>query len=472
MTIKHLSLASFIFISSTLVSALPKTPDLGSPEEAFLNPSQEALMGKQFMNAVRYQVPVLKDAIVDDYLSRLGQRLTQTTDYPQYHFFAVNDGAINAFAGPGGYIGVNAGLVTTTQNEAELAAVLAHEIMHVEQRHIARRLSHSQQRHWPSIGAIIGAILIGSQIDSTVATGAILGATASQMQQGISMTRQFELEADRLGIELLDHSGFDVYAMPNFFARMQQKTLDYGNSRFKLLRTHPVTHERIADSTNRAKHYQRKARQIHEDYPLIKARLRVLSSNSPEEILSYYEQALSQKTTLEEQYGYALALASMHQPQLAVERLQVLSKQHPKSLALAVSIAEIMTSYAPKEALSYYKTLYQKQGFQQAVVLNLAHLLVQMKAYQETIDLLQRHFKALQEKPEYHWLIAQAYGHKQLLYEAYIHRMNLHDLLGQPEMAIQQGMAAKKYANTYEKKHFVNEKIRQYRYDLALLGIE
>ena len=227
--------------------------------------------------------------------------------------------------------------------------------MHVEQRHIARRLSHSQQRHWPSIGAIIGAILIGSQIDSTVATGAILGATASQMQQGISMTRQFELEADRLGIELLDHSGFDVYAMPNFFARMQQKHLDYGNSRFKLLRTHPVTHERIADSTNRAKHYQRKARQIHEDYPLIKARLRVLSSNSPEEILSYYEQALSQKTTLEEQYGYALALASMHQPQLAVERLQVLSKQHPKSLALAVSIAEIMTSYAPKEALSYYK---------------------------------------------------------------------------------------------------------------------
>ena len=86
MTIKYLSLASFIFISSTLVSALPKTPDLGSPEEAFLNPSQEALMGKQFMNAVRYQVPVLKDAIVDDYLSRLGQRLTQTTDYPQYHF--------------------------------------------------------------------------------------------------------------------------------------------------------------------------------------------------------------------------------------------------------------------------------------------------------------------------------------------------------------------------------------------------
>ncbi len=472
MTVKHLSFASLLWISTSLIAANIETPDLGSPEQAFINPSQETLMGKQFMHAVRYQVPVLQDAIVSDYLDRLGRRLTQTTHYPHYHFFAINDSSINAFAGPGGYVGVNAGLVTTTEDEAELAAVLAHEIMHVEQRHIVRRITHSEQRHWPSIGAIIGAILIGSQIDSTVATGAILGATASQMQQGISMTRQFELEADRLGIELLDDSGFDVHAMPEFFARMQQRTLDYGNPRFKLLRTHPVTQERIADSTNRAKHYQRKARQIHEDYPLIKARLRVLSSKSPEQSVSYYEEMLKHKSSQEGHYGYALALAFMHQPKLAIERLQVLEKQHPQSITLAASIAEIMASYDPKQAIKLYKKLHQKLGFHQAIVINFARLLLQTKAYQETIDLLQQYDAKLNTNPEYQWLISQAYGYNQSLYEAYAHRMDLHDLLGQPAMAIKQGLIAKKHANSYEKKHFINEKIRQLQYDLAILGEE
>lgn len=472
MTIKQLSFALLFWISTTLFAATTDTPDLGSPEQAFINPSQERLMGKQFMHAVRYQVPVLQDTIVSEYLERLGHRLTQTTHYPHYHFFAVNDSSINAFAGPGGYIGVNAGLVTTTEDEAELAAVLAHEIMHVEQRHIARRITHSEQRHWPSIGAIIGAILIGSQIDSTVATGAILGATASQMQQGISMTRQFELEADRLGIELLDNSGFDVHAMPEFFARMQQRTLDYGNPRFKLLRTHPVTQERIADSTNRAKHYQRKARQIHEDYPLIRARMRVLSSKSPEQSLSYYEKMLQHTPTPEAHYGYALSLALMHQPKLAIERLRVLAEQHKKSIVLAATISDIMASYDPRQAVESYKKLHQKLGFHQAIVINLAHLLVQTKAYREAIALLQQYNERLNTNPEYHWIISQAYGHSQSLYEAYRHRMDLHDLLGQPAMAIKQGLIAKKHAKSYEKKHIIDEKIRQLTYDLALLGEE
>lgn len=446
-----------------------ETPDLGSPEQAFLNPTQELLMGKQFMQSVRYQVPIIQDPITEDYLDRLGQQLTQTTRAPHYHFFAVNDSAINAFAGPGGYIGVNAGLVTTTENEAELAAVLAHEIMHVEQRHIARRLRASEQRHWPSIGAIIGAIIIGAQIDSTVATGAILGATASQMQQGIAMTRQFELEADRLGIALLDQAGFDVKAMPNFFARMQQKTLDYGHPRFKLLRTHPVTQERIADSTSRARDYQRKATQIHDDYPFIKARLRVFSSPSPEESLSHFERLVADTNSLEAHYGYALALSRMHQPKLALERLQVLAKQVPKSVTIAVSIAETMASYDPSEAKHYYRNILARYGYQQAITMNFAQLLLQTQSYQEVIDLLSSPKNSLQDKPSFHWMLSQAYGARQQLYEAYYHRMELHDLLGQPAMAIQQGLKAKEFAKNYEKKQAINEKITQLRYDLALI---
>lgn len=469
--LKVKALTAYLLLSLALASQASafETPSLGDAQQAFLNPSQEKLMGKQFMHAVRYHVPVVDDPIVNDYLQQLGAQLGAHTQHQSFHFFAVNEPSINAFAGPGGYIGINAGLVTTTENEAELAAVLAHEMMHVEQRHIARRLDHDQQRHWPSIGGIIAAVIIGAQLDSSVATGAILGATASQMQQGISMTRQFELEADRLGIALLDQSGFDVMAMPKFFERMQQKTLDYGSSRFKILRTHPVTQERIADSMDRAKQYARKARQIHEDYPLIKARLRVLSSSSPEDILSYYEKAMNDQQSLENHYGYALALARMHQPQLAVNRLNILAQNHPKSATIATSIAEITSHYAPEKAKKIYQKIQRQFPKSYAVVMNFAELLLQKKDYQEVINLLALHRQNLQEDPHYHWFISQAHGQSGNLYLAYLHRMELHDLLGQPAMAVKQGHEAIKHAPNYEKKLIIKEKIRKLRYDIELI---
>ena len=447
-----------------------ESPDLGDPQQAFLNKNQEALMGKQFMHAVRQEVPLLEDNMTTHYLQKLGSHIAKPTHHNHYQFFAVNENSINAFAGPGGYIGINAGLINTTQSEAELAAVLAHEIMHVEQRHIARRLEHSSQRQWPSIGAVIGAILIGSQIDSTLATGAILGATAGQMQQGITMTRQFELEADRLGIALLDQAGLNVYAMPDFFARMQQKTIDYGNPRFKILRTHPVTQERIADSLNRAKQYPIKPDQIYPEYTLIRTRVHALTAANPETTLNYYENAIDTAPSEASHYGYALALARLHQPKTAATRLKILIKNHPNIAIFHHSLAQIQSQYDSNLAQKSYHEALRLFPNNMAILLDFAALLMQSQHYHEAIDLLKPVEETLSTNPQFQWFYSQALGQTNHLFEAYCHRAEMHDLLGQPSMALIQLKEALKHASNYEKKLKVNEKIRQISYDIRMLS--
>ncbi len=161
----------------------------------------------------------------------------------RFTFFAVKDSGINAFALPGGFIGVNAGLVTATRNESELAGVLAHEIAHVTQRHIARSVQNAGRANLASAAAILAAILIGATtgLPSDAVMGTVTAAQGLAVQQQINFTRANETEADRVGIGILAAAGFDPAAMPDFFWTMQQRSGSVGRNIPELLRTHPVT---------------------------------------------------------------------------------------------------------------------------------------------------------------------------------------------------------------------------------------
>jgi beta-barrel assembly-enhancing protease len=213
-----------------LDTSLPKDssnnlPDLGDISQTVLTPQQEQRIAAQIMRDVYNSNEVLQDIEITDYIQALGRKLAASSSdkHQEFNFFVVNDNSINAFAMPGGVIGVHTGLIIGTNSESELASVLGHEIGHVTQRHLARMLASQQYDVFKNLAATALAILV-SRSNPQLANGAITAATASTVQKQLDYTREHEREADRVGLTILNDAGFDVRAMPAFFTTLQRGT--------------------------------------------------------------------------------------------------------------------------------------------------------------------------------------------------------------------------------------------------------
>jgi len=243
------ALAALLIAGTALADELP---DLGDVSQSALSPAQERKLGEGIMAQIRSNPAYLDDAEVNDYLDTLGYRLVSNSPDPSgaFEFFALEDSAINAFALPGGFIGVHSGLISAAQGESELASVMSHEIAHVTQRHIARLIAAQQRIGLASMAALAVAIL-AARSNSQVSAAAIAAAQAGSIQSQLNFTREHEREADRIGLQIMEKSGFDVHAMPIFFERLQKATRVYETGAPSHLRTHPLTFERIADIQSR-----------------------------------------------------------------------------------------------------------------------------------------------------------------------------------------------------------------------------
>ena len=234
-------------------------PDMGSPADAMLNNSQEAQIGRMIMRDIRASGQVVEDPLINEYINEIGSRIAaQSNDGDHsFTFFVVNDPRINAFALPGGYIGVHTGLIEATRNEDELAGVIAHEVAHVTQRHIARALHANSRQSLLTTALMLGALIVAAAGgDSDVVSGAMAVAQGTAAQQQINFTRTNEYEADRVGIASLADAGFDPYGMASFFDVMSRQQLTSPEMRApEFMRTHPVTTARIAEARNRAREY-------------------------------------------------------------------------------------------------------------------------------------------------------------------------------------------------------------------------
>ncbi len=310
-----LLLAGHLAIQPVLVYALD-LPDLGNTSEAVLSRQQEQAIGDQVMGDIRMARDVIDDPEAVDYLNRLGQRLVAASpdNRQRFEFFLVDDPTLNAFAMPGGYIGVHSGLIMGTQGESELASVLAHEISHVVQRHLARMLEKQQQNRWLPL-ALLAAAMLAARGNSQVPEAAIATSQALAIQNTLNFTRENEYEADRVGIGILASAGFDPRAMPTFFGRLERANRVYENNAPVYLRTHPLDSARIAESQNRANQYPYKQVADSPEFHLVRERLRALSGNAKERI-NYYKQALNDHKYNSEgasRYGLAVALWRDHQ---------------------------------------------------------------------------------------------------------------------------------------------------------------
>jgi len=288
-------------------------PEIGSTADAVMTSGAERRLGKAFMRKVREALPVSDDPLLTDYLESLGKELVAADRSAggQFNFFLINLPVVNAFAGPGGYIGVFSGLILASESEDELAAVMAHEIAHVTQRHLMRGLEEQGRISLPATALLVAAAILGAQVSSDAGAAAIAGIQAAALQHQINFTRDNEKEADRIGIATLANSGRDPYAMAGFFERLSKASRTYENNAPEFLRTHPVNSNRIADALGRADEYGARQKPDSLRFQLARARLREASFNRPEQSLAAFKASLKEgryRNETAERYGYALAL--------------------------------------------------------------------------------------------------------------------------------------------------------------------
>jgi predicted Zn-dependent protease len=306
-------LASCLSLALLVPQAPAQTlPELGDTSGALLSPSLERKIGEQAMQQIRHDPAYLDDPELTEYVNELGRRIVGASSDTQqdFEFFLVRDNTINAFAMPGGFVGVNTGLLLAAQTESELAGVLAHETAHVTQHHLARLLAKQEQMSIPTMAAILlGLLAARSRPDVTQAV--IAGASAANVQSQLNYTRDFEREADRVGFQYLQQAGFDVSAMGTFFERMQKATRLYENNAPAYLRTHPLTSERIADMQNRAQNAVYKQSPDSPEFYLARAKL-VAALGQPREAVAHFQEVVREHRYADEaaaHYGLANAFA-------------------------------------------------------------------------------------------------------------------------------------------------------------------
>ncbi len=240
-------------------------PDLGDSSSAALSPIDERLLGERIMRDIRRDPDYSKDPVFHDYLNTVGQHLIDTAKKQSvagldgrgsfainFELFGVRDKSINAFALPGGFIGVHTGLIVSAETESELASVLGHEIGHVTQKHIARMFSQQGTNSMIALASIILAAVAASR-NPNAAQGLAVGGQALAIQNQLAYSRDAEREADRVGFQILQAGGFDVQGMPDFFQRMQRANSIMESGVPGYVRTHPLTTDSIADMQDRVR---------------------------------------------------------------------------------------------------------------------------------------------------------------------------------------------------------------------------
>jgi len=396
-----------------------RLPDLGSSANALISPQEANDYGASMLRQMQALNMVVDDPLLDDYINDLGYRLVASCDKPKEHFafFIARDPEINAFAAPGGYVAVNSGLMVITQNEGELASVMAHEIGHITQNHLQRAFEESKKDTPLMALVLLGAIAAGAGSHSGDAPMAVLaGGQGLLAQKSINFTRHDEIEADRVGIQTLANAGFDPNAMAGFFQRMDDvmSAGAGGENVPALLQDHPVTTDRISDAKARAGALiaQQKLRPsgtslnnaqwekntapilfvkdpsalsqapiagAHLDtFALMRERVRVLADDAPKQVLYYASNLQNQHgfNTPANHYGYALALTRSSRGAQAIEQLQPLLQSDPDNLILKLAMADARLQAGQRAAaLAVYSDLSTQSPRNKAVALAYADAL-------------------------------------------------------------------------------------------------
>jgi beta-barrel assembly-enhancing protease len=429
-------------------------PELGDPSQAVLSGVQERRLGEAIVRQIRGSGAYLNDPEVNGYLNELGNRLVTAIPGAQFdfEFFAVADPSINAFALPGGFVGVNTGLILLAQTESELASVLGHEITHVTQHHIARSIDAQRDALLAQLGALAAAVLASRSHSSSsgdLTSAAIASAQGLAIQSQINFTRQNEEEADRLGFERTYAAGFDPSAMGAFFQRLQKASIWFEGNSPSYLHDHPETYQRIAEAQARA--FTKPFHQVPDslDFQMVRALLKSYEG-TPREAVEYFRDAIAEHKYNNEvavHYGLVASLLRAEQFKKAVAELQTLEKTappHPMIDAMAGQV--LMQAGQLKAAIARYESALVHYPRKMQLVYDYPEALLKDNQPAKAAAFLDDQLQRFPSDGPLHQLTARAYAAlgKQLLQhlhqaEFYAWQGNLRAAVIQLELAVKAG---------------------------------
>lgn len=398
------------------LSAIADLPDLGDPTQKEFSPFEEYIMGKNFYKTVKASVPFIEDLAVNDYLTNLGQKLVSQSDQPdkKFNFFILKINSINAFAGPDAQIGIHSGLFLEAKNESQLAGVLAHEISHVTQRHLARAMTESESSPAAIFATVLAGILLSTQ-NPQAGAAVVYGGTAALMQSQINFTRHNEYEADRIGVAVLRNAGINPSGMADFFEILLHKA-DTSNvvARMEYLRTHPLNSARVAEAKHRISEIDKNLPDDSLNFQLSKAKIIVETTSSLQDLIKKIESLEENNQNIVTNYTHAIALTAYDKPAAAIKQLKKLIKERNHAwFQLALADAYNKNIQVGK-SLNTLSRLYKLYPNYLPVTIAYANQLNQHKRHEEAIKILKTQLQQIKLPIIYQTLAQNYYSNGQV----------------------------------------------------------
>jgi beta-barrel assembly-enhancing protease len=412
--IKSICLLLAMLLISSNSQAEVDLPTLGDTSSTTISPEQEKQLGEQWLRAFRAQVPTSSDPLVINYLETLINRLLPYSqlESKEIQLVVVNNKSLNAFAVPGGVMGVNTGLLQYAKTENQLATVISHELGHLSQRHYARQLEQQKKMMIPMLAGILAGLALAANSDGDGGIAAIMATQAAAQSAQLSFSRQNEQEADRIGFETMVKAGLDPYSTADMFEEMMAA------SRFtrrppEYLLTHPVTESRVADARNRAMQYPQRKQDDNIEYKLMRTRVRVDQQETPQIAVKVFKSELEKETDSLDasRYGLTLALTNAGQFDAAREAIKPLLAKDPSRITYQIMRSDIeIAAERYKDGLNILNQQLDQHPTSYPLMIRKSEALMKAGLYKEAMALLEPYSRK-RSRDDYVWyLLAEVNG--------------------------------------------------------------
>lgn len=471
-----LLMTALLWLPATASAEPIALPELGDSASALVSNREEQQLGRIWLQMFRSQAPVIDDPLLQDYLEHTVYELASHSEleYPQLSMVIIDNKSINAFAVPGGVIGVNNGLFLQAPHEDEFASVIAHELAHLSQRHFVRSLEAAKRQQIPAMAGLLAGIILSATAGADAGMAAIAATQAASLQSRLNYSRQHEQEADRIGMQTLYQSNRDPYAFARMFETMQRASRFSGTRPPEFLLTHPITESRIADARSRAAQLSGRmvggyAPDDDLDYQLMRARVRLHFAESPSQAVRDFRALIAAPGNSGEadQYGLAMALLSAGLPTDASQALTPLLANNPERIAYNLLQARIDNALGrPAQARQRLASQLTLNPGNHPLVMGYSELLQQQGLLQQALDLLRLHSYKRPNDPIIWYRLAELYGLTQNIMGLHQARAEYFILNGYLDEADKQLLYALRLSTD---DHFANAIIQQRQRDVAAM---
>tara|TARA_B100001027_G_C16258715_1_gene328298 strand:- start:272 stop:1708 length:1437 start_codon:yes stop_codon:yes gene_type:complete len=414
-------------------------PELGDRVSGAVSSNEEKAIGEMFLKQAYSQAPLISDPILFEYTEHLIYRLSEYSQVKDRDFklLLVDDDSLNAFAAPGGVIGINGGLFLYSDNEGQFASVVAHELAHLSQRHFARNVLKSQDTNLASALVMVSSIAIAliSNNPNALAVGPAILQT-----QSLRYSRLFEKEADRVGFANLIKAGYDPNSMGEMFENMNEIRRLSGDLPPEFLLTHPLSSSRISDAFSAAENISRDGTKDDSlEFSLMKSRLEVYYQKIPSNAERIFKSKVELNASPSNIYGLSLALKNNNNYKESLKYINYLVELFPKNLVINnTKIDILLESGELEEALLLVNKFLEISPRNYPLSISKSKILLSMEEYFKSEEIIRDQLLRKNSDPELWLLLSEIQRNSKNIIGYHQSRAEYFLILGQDEKALNQ----------------------------------